>query len=763
MLKALEISGFKSFADKTRFEFPPGITVVVGPNGSGKSNIVDAIKWVLGEQSAKSLRGKDMSDVIFKGSSGTGARKPSNAATATLILENKDRRFPFDADEVLVGRRVYRSGETEYLINNETSRLKDIKNLFRGTGIGTDAYSLIEQGKVDRLLQANAKDRRAIFEEAAGISRFKAKKIEAERRLGRVEANLVRLADIVEEVGSRYRRVKSQATKAVKYKEYTERLQQLRTFVGMKDWRAFSEKLENNTREVETHQKRCAELRDSIEERETELKSLESQLDKLSNDLQTQQEAAANQREKIAQTESIVTLNESRVKDLEDRKDNLKQQYERSSQRTEELERQIETTSRELETAEKDFADATQQLERFEAKLVQLGNEMNSLRQESNDKRKQHSELIELVTEIGRLVSAGDTQFCALTESSQKYQEEVKQTTQSANELEKSLASIADRQKALQQEAESSDSQLSEARHQFDQLQSDLGSHQENLANLTTQHAGLSQRAEVIEELEKRLEGINAGARELLQRAKMDRNGPLAEVVGLVADLIKVNVQHAGIVDVALGEAAQYVVVNGTELINLVAQEKIRFQGRVGLVQLNAPPTLGTDSDIPFEEIEGVVGRIDRLVQVEPQFDGFVRKILGGTWVVKTLADGLRLHHNRRGKARFVTLDGEVVEADGTVFAGPKASQLGLVSRRSELRALHRELERIRNEIEAAQSSVKQLQAQVSESQANVQSIIERNQELSAHLAEQNSLAATTRRQLQQAHGKTRSGSTGFH
>ncbi len=236
MLKALELSGFKSFADKTRFEFPPGITVVVGPNGSGKSNIVDAIKWVLGEQSAKSLRGKDMSDVIFKGSSGANARRPANAATATIVLDNADRRFAFDAEEVHVSRRVYRSGESEYLINGETTRLKDIRELFRGTGVGTDAYSLIEQGKVERMLSTNAKDRRAIFEEAAGISRFKAKKVDAQRRLARVEGNLIRLADIVEEVGSRYRSVKSQASKAARYKEYSDRLQQLRTYVGLKDW-----------------------------------------------------------------------------------------------------------------------------------------------------------------------------------------------------------------------------------------------------------------------------------------------------------------------------------------------------------------------------------------------------------------------------------------------------------------------------------------------------------------------------------------------
>ncbi|MGB1927553.1 MAG: AAA family ATPase, partial [Rubripirellula sp.] len=226
MLKALELAGFKSFADRTRFDFPDGITVVVGPNGSGKSNIVDAIKWVLGSQSAKSLRGKDMADVIFKGSQ---TRGPSGAAEATIVFDNADGNLPIDAPEVHVTRRVYRSGEGEYLINNQAVRLKDVKNLIRGTGIGIDAYSLIEQGKVDRMLQANAKDRRAIFEEAAGISRFKSKKLEAERRLARVQSNLTRLGDIVDEVGGRLKSIRSQASKAERYRQANQRLKDLRT------------------------------------------------------------------------------------------------------------------------------------------------------------------------------------------------------------------------------------------------------------------------------------------------------------------------------------------------------------------------------------------------------------------------------------------------------------------------------------------------------------------------------------------------------
>src|SRR5262249_48484592 len=212
----------------------------VGPNGSGKSNVVDAIKWVLGEQSVKTLRGKEMADVIFAGSSTRGAL---NSAEATLTFDNTDRRLALDTPEVYVTRRVYRSAEGEYLLNHQPCRLRDIRDLFAGTGIATEAYSVIEQGKVDVMLQSSAKERRAIFEEAAGISRFKAKKVEALRRLERVDQNLLRLSDIVEEVDSRLRSVRAQAAKARRYKEYSDRLQELRTQVGLVDWRALGEQL----------------------------------------------------------------------------------------------------------------------------------------------------------------------------------------------------------------------------------------------------------------------------------------------------------------------------------------------------------------------------------------------------------------------------------------------------------------------------------------------------------------------------------------
>ena len=233
MLKALELVGFKSFADKTRLEFPPGITVVVGPNGSGKSNIVDAIKWVLGEQSVKSLRGKEMADVIFNGSA---TRRPLNTAETTLVFDNSQRLLSIDTPEVHITRRVYRSGEGEYLINRQPCRLRDIRDLFAGTGVATEAYSVIEQGRVDVLLTASTKDRRVIFEEAAGISRFKAKKLEALRKLERVDGDLNRVRDLLAELEKNLRSLTAQAARAQKYQEYHARLKELRIAVGLHEY-----------------------------------------------------------------------------------------------------------------------------------------------------------------------------------------------------------------------------------------------------------------------------------------------------------------------------------------------------------------------------------------------------------------------------------------------------------------------------------------------------------------------------------------------
>jgi len=271
MLKRLELVGFKSFADKTLFEFGDGVTAIVGPNGSGKSNIVDAVRWILGEQSAKSLRGGEMADVIFNGSS---SRRSLGLAEVTMTFDNRKRHLPLDADEVQITRRVYRTSEGEYLINGQVCRLKDIKEMFLGSGAGNDDLCVIAQGKVDVLLQASNKDRRTIFEEAAGISRFKAKKIETQRRLDHVDQNLARVKDIIEEVHKQLRSVKLQASKAQRFQEHSNRLKKLRLTIGVKEYGELTQKLDNQTQTLD-------QLKSELDQRAARAGACEAEAERL--------------------------------------------------------------------------------------------------------------------------------------------------------------------------------------------------------------------------------------------------------------------------------------------------------------------------------------------------------------------------------------------------------------------------------------------------------------------------------------------------
>lgn len=749
MLKALELSGFKSFADKTRFEFPAGITVVVGPNGSGKSNIVDGIKWVLGEQSAKSLRGKDMSDVIFKGSGGASGRRPANAATATIVLDNTDNRFGYDAEEVLVSRRVYRSGESEYLINGEASRLKDIRELFRGTGVGTDAYSLIEQGKVERMLSTNAKDRRAIFEEAAGISRFKAKKKDAQRRLSRVEGNLIRLADIVEEVGSRYRSIKAQASKAARYKEYSDRLQSLRTYIGAKDWQDFSGKLESVAQELAEHAAIVETATSEIQGFEDTAKSVEEKLEAVSGEHQASQDQSASLREEIARTESSLQLNQARLNDIEKRQNQISDQLKLAAKRETEAESRIAKAEKDAENAELNFREASDQLKELEAKFKQLDDSIHEQTNQAESKRSEQQGLLAFVTKLGRTVSAAESQLVNLNESQTKLSGLVQSLNESRSQLQAAFDRASEKIVDLEKEADSQDSALAESRKLVQSTKEELDARKQRLTDLTTQHAGMTQRAQVIEELEKSLEGINAGAKELLKHAG-SKDGPMAEVIGLVADLVSVNVQHAALVDVALGDIAQFVILKGEQLVSQIASEEIKIGGRVGLIQLDHPPSLGADVNVSLNGVAGVIGRADRLVQVKSEYVDFIRKMLGGTWLVKNLGIALHLRssHEDADRVRFITLDGEIVEADGSVVVGPKSTATGLVSRRSELRALKREIDRLETEMNSCREQVAELSGNLKQSEKRLQSQLDENSDIAARLKDQQHEASVAKKQL---------------
>ncbi len=683
MLKALELVGFKSFADRTRFEFPRGITCVVGPNGSGKSNVVDAIKWVLGEQSAKTLRGKEMADVIFNGSSG---RPPLNAAESTLTIDNANQTLPIDTSEVHITRRVYRSGESEYLINRQPCRLRDIRDLFAGTGAATEAYSVIEQGKVDVLLQSSPRDRRAIFEEAAGISRFKAKKLECQRRLERVEQNLLRLGDIVGEVESQLRSVRLQAGKAQRYRQHADRLQELRTQVALVDYRRLSEQLEQYETELATLHEQITTLTAEAEQQETRALELETEIDELSATVRASEARIAEDREQIASLESTIAHERARLRELEAEQSRLQQQLASLTSRANAIEQQWSASREAVGEAEEEYRQASQMVATEERKLTELTSELDRLRGESEQRRAACMEAMREQATLGNQITALETQQSTAAATLNRLRQRVEQLERQCVELEPRFSALQEKLAPLVERADGArrsfaalEARLAERRAAADAARQELSKVREELT-------AADARASVLEELEERLEGFAAGVKEILVAARGGEQ-PFCEVRGVVADLLDVDVASAPLVELALGERAQHVVVGpGSPLWTQLEAQQVTIHGRVGFLRLETQQLLA-DRLVDLRGRPGVIARADTYVDTAPEYTSLARRLLGETWIVEDLASARRLAAEF-ASLDFVTLSGELLAADGTLVVSGQRRAGGILSRKSELRSL---------------------------------------------------------------------------
>ncbi|MCA9017540.1 MAG: AAA family ATPase, partial [Planctomycetaceae bacterium] len=390
MLKSLELFGFKSFADRTIFEFSEGITCVVGPNGSGKSNVVDGIKWVLGDQSPKSLRGKDMTDVIFNGSQG---RKPNAYAEATLTFNNQEGFLDIDADEVQIGRRLWKNGDSEYLLNRNPVRLKDIRDLFMGTGAATSAYSIIEQGRVDQILQANAATRRVVFEEAAGISRYKSRKVDAERKLERVGQNILRLTDIVDEVEAQLNSTRSQASKAAKYREASTELRKLWMGMAADDWRHLTSQLSALQTTIRQYQQRIDELNNQYQAYEEKLSAVDAEVAEFDDQLRSVEKKLASHREGIAGNQTAIEHQLERKQEFETEIIRLRKQRILMAKRTSEIQRDLEAVANEKTHSESEFQVQRQQLEETRSRIIEVTRELDAANAQIQQQQQQVHEL----------------------------------------------------------------------------------------------------------------------------------------------------------------------------------------------------------------------------------------------------------------------------------------------------------------------------------------------------------------------------------
>jgi chromosome segregation protein len=761
MLKSLELFGFKSFADRTLFEFSAGITCVVGPNGSGKSNVVDSIKWVLGDQSPKSLRGKEMTDVIFNGS---GGRKPAGYAEATLTFDNSKNLLNVDTHEVQIGRRIYRSGEAEYLINRVPVRLKDVKDLFLGTGAGTSAYSIIEQGRVDALLQATNVARRTVFEEAAGISKFNLRKQDALRKLERVAQNLVRLTDIVDEVRGQLTTLKSQATKAQKFREYTEELKVLRVGLAADDYRVLSVDLEKLRLEMTRISAGLSELTRDHQQIETQQSSVDSLVAECEDRLRAVERLAAENREAVATHEATIMHQSARKTELESEVQRLQQQQQELQARAAAATGELHQTDGDLHYILTTFEARQAELLSRENALRDLASAMHHSREVLDRQRERQLVLMQQVTVLQNRVGSFDSQFAAL-ESARK--RALIRREQLQKDLEQVQADLDRRQlgietalgqMSLQREIQQG------VRARREEILFKQEETQRNLATNRELRSANHARKSLIEDLERRQEGLGVGVKEILARAKDGAVPPWNTVLGSVSDLLSTEIDQAALLEVSLGTRAQVIVLSEYgPLIEYLHEGRCQISGRVGFLALS-----GTDANRlmvydesarrpgaaaqrhavrmtelrrldptpDFQQHPGVTCRADQLVKSSSGLPQLAEQLLSDTWIVESLDVAFELAAGEGRTSRFVTLQGELLESDGTLFVGTVRSETALVSRKSELRSIKNDLIRLDRQIQLDEARLQELAVALTQLEQEAQSTQLDMEQVASHLSE---------------------------
>ncbi|MFD1407438.1 chromosome segregation protein SMC [Kroppenstedtia eburnea] len=709
-LKRLDMIGFKSFADRTELEFTPGVTAVVGPNGSGKSNVTDGMRWVLGEQSAKSLRGASMQDVIF---SGSDSRKPVGYCEVSITFDNTDHKLHLDYSEVTVTRRVYRSGESEYYINKQSCRLKDITELFMDTGIGKEAYSMIGQGRIDEILSHKSEDRRAIFEEAAGIVKYKSRKREAEKKLESTDQNLSRIQDLVSELEDQVAPLEEQAEKAKQYKEWKSEL--ARTEIGLyvhkiemlhQNWqeanRSLQERKEEQARLAADVSKREAdleELRWKIGQKEEQLESLQGELLSVSEELEKTEGQREVLQERSRNRAEAMEQSRMRIRELEEEKERLTADLQRQQERLREKEKQLAETESGLKEAESRLSGEGDGLESDLDRLKE------SLQQLLNDRTRLQTDRHHLEEE-GRKTAERKEQLAV--------QEELEKRTAAdlqarIDGLDKELKEIGE---ALDRCAEQYREQVEEKRG----LEKDISTAARLLREVEQKRDNLRSRREIVKEMDAEHAGFFQGVKEIL-KARDRGAGELAGVRGAVAQLIRVPEAYEAAIETALGGAMQHLVVEDEQTgRNGIRFLKERRGGRATFLPLDVirERLLPTREREILTGLPGVVGIAADLVETDPDYHILIGNLLGQVIVARTLEDANTIARRMAYRFRVVTLEGDVVNPGGSMSGGSRQKN------RANLLGRSRQVEELDQEIAAAQAELKQAEEAHQEARARM-------------------------------------------
>ena len=714
ILKSLELQGFKTFPDKTSLQFERGITSVVGPNGSGKSNISDAMRWVLGEQSVRTLRCSKMEDVIFNG---TPQRKALGFAEVTLTIDNADRRLPFDNDTVAVTRRYYRSGESEYLINKNTVRLKDINELFMDTGLGRDGYSIIGQGKIDSIVAARSEDRREIFEEAAGISRYRYRKEESERRLNKAEENLVRLRDILSELEGRVEPLRLQAEKAEQFIALDKEKKGLEIGIWLETLDRSGRVLREHGEKISLAQAQHGELEEEIQSIAQRTEENLREVNRCTVGMEEARAQAAALDEQAVRAEGEASLLEN---DAAHNRENLR----RLEGQVEEASRSGQDVDQEISGKREEMAQKERQIQESRDRLLAFTQRLEELRQGADEATRQMEQAaVELAQYNASLaeqrIALSSTQTSvveirhragAVEESVRQAQERLASAQQEARELEELLqaaeTAVSGRENAVkgyEMRLESRRRRAQQAKEAWDKLVLD-GNEQ-------------LRRAKLLTDLERNLEGFSQSVKQVMKEAG---RGMLSGVCGPVTQLLKTPREYAVALETALGASMQHIVVETEQdAKNAIRLLKQRDWGRATFLPLT---TIRGNVYDPREirQLPGFVGMANTLCSCEEKYGSIRDSLLGRVAVAEDLDSAAAIAKRTGYRLRVVSLDGQVVNAGGSLTGGSKGRSSGLLSRASEIQRIREKAADLQRQAEAAQQEYRQRQGELSSCEAEL-------------------------------------------
>ena len=724
-LKRLELQGFKSFADKTVLEFMPGITSVIGPNGSGKSNISDAIRWVLGEQSMKSLRGSKSLDIIF---AGTQNRKSLGFAEASLVFDNTDGSLPIEYTEVTVTRKLYRSGETGYYINKVPCRLKDVLELFMDTGIGKDGYSIIGQGKIDEILSNKSEDRRHIFEEAAGIVKYRVRKAESEKKLEHTKLNLLRINDILAEIETNIEPLKIQAEKAKKYLNLREELKNIEIGLFLYNIEKYKQDLEDIVKDEEIYKNQCNDEEGRLERIKALKEELKSEIDSITVSIEEMSNLGFESKKEIEMLNSDINVSNTRIENNKQNKERFEKEIEELTARIKELEEEKKQKEEKKENLKQNREKFAKELEEKETELAKITKKLSSKELEIEKHKKTVEENTDKKYELQTSISEQDINY----QNYQKRQAQIKNeitgniseldnTRMKKEEIAKEFYEIESKRNKILTDLEEVNKEKQEADRKIKDFDSKINM-------LSGEKRIKESKLKFLIETEKEKEGYIKSVKTLLKDCETTKE--LGKGMhGVLANIIEVPEEYQTAIEMCLGSSLQNIVTeNEEDAKRLIEHLRKNNLGRASFLPITS--VKGKKLEKIKGKNAGVIGIASDLIQYSKKYENIILNLLGRTVIVQDMETAIRVAKDNGYSFRIITVEGDVINPSGAITGGSVAKKTVNILGRG------REIEKLQKEIKTLEEQIQKLEKEKDNYQESIENVLEMVSSLEKQLQE---------------------------